>query len=315
MKENINTSIIIVTWNVEDIIEECLDSYLYFEKGNNEVIIVDNNSMDNTCKIIKEKYKNVKLIELKENIGFSKANNVGLKHSNGEYIFFLNPDVIFIQEIIENMRKKLIENDNIGIISPKLLNVDKTLQISYCNFPSITKIIIDDFKLGIFLPKFLKKRYYQAKYHGKENRFVDWTHGAAHFCRKKDLDIIGWYPDTYFMYGEDTELCQAYTKKLDKKILYMADLQLVHIGGHSESKVINSKKIIYGTNASLYFIKKYSGNFKMYIAKILLTCINFFKYVVSKILYLVSSKTEYAYKVQKFKLAALTALKYTNQVN
>lgn len=314
---NSKVSIIMVTWNVENIIEKCLDSLFKFIDVNYEVIIVDNASNDNTCKVIKSKYnEKVNFIESKVNLGFSKANNLALSKATGEYIFYLNPDVIFIESIIRKMIKILEENPSIGIISPKLLNNDMSLQISYSNFPSVSKILFDDFKLGYFLPKKYKLKFYQSKTHYNKNRLVDWTHGAAHLCRYSELKVVNGYPDSYFMYGEDTEFCKIYLNKLKKYVYYYNDCSLIHIGGYSEKQVINSKKIIYGTNASLYFIKKYDGKIKLLVSRILLVINYGIKFIVFKLINMFNRKNEiYIYKKNKFKLAFETVLKYKNQIN
>lgn len=315
-ENNVEVSVIIVTWNVENIIEECLNSFFKYMDLKCEVIIVDNLSTDRTCMIVEEKFgKDVKLIKLNENIGFSKANNVGLKEATGEYIFFLNPDVIFIESIMKDMKKVLEENSDIGIVSPRLLNSDQSLQISYSNFPSIKKILFDDFKLGKLLNRKLKIKYYQTKVKSDENRYVDWTHGAAHLCKHSDVKSIGGYPDSYFMYGEDTEICMIFLKNLSKKVYYIADCELIHIGGYSEKQVINSRKIVYGTNASLYFMRKYYGNIIMNFARILLFINQYIKFILMFVICIFNNSQENKNKKAKFKIASKTILKYSGQVN
>ena len=133
----IKFSYVIVTYNVEDLIVNCINSILKHE-NNIEIIIIDNNSTDNTIKIIKElNNNNVKLIASPINLGFSKANNIGLRESIGEYVIFLNPDTILIEPItnyIQLVHKKIFKNKNV-ILAPKLLNLDKTNQHSTNSFP------------------------------------------------------------------------------------------------------------------------------------------------------------------------------------
>lgn len=309
MKKN-KVSIIIVTWNVENIIEKCLESLFKYADLDNEIIIVDNASSDNTCAIIKNRFNDqVKLIELQENIGFSKANNVGVNVCSGEYVFFLNPDVIFIQPIMKEM-KRILDNENeIGIVSPKLLNIDKSLQISYGNFPSLKSIIYNEFKLGALLSKKYKRIYYQAKVREDVERYVDWTYGAAHFCKYEDVKKIGLYPDSYFMYGEDTEICMKFLKVLGKKVYYMPKLELIHIGGYSEKQVVNSKKVIYVTNAQLYFLKKYFGESKMQLARALLIINRCIKIVIVSFISLFSNSQVLKNKKYKFKVQIKTLLR------
>ena len=121
-------SIIIVSWNVEDVISKCIESiYEFSEDYDIQVIVVDNNSSDNSVGILK-KYKDVLLIESKENLGFSKANNLGLKYATGKYVFYLNPDTILIENVFFTLISELENDENVGMTCPKLLNVDKSLQ-------------------------------------------------------------------------------------------------------------------------------------------------------------------------------------------
>lgn len=312
----IDISVLVVTWNVEDIIEECLKSLFKYTNLNCEVIIVDNDSSDNTCEVIKNKFKNkVKLIESKENLGFSKANNVALKYAKGKYIFYMNPDVIFVEDILNKMISVLETNRDIGIVSPRLLNVDKSLQISYSNFPGVKKTLFDDFKLGRLLSKDLKMKYYQTKVKSDENRYVDWTHGAAHLCRYEDVKKVNGYPDSYFMYGEDTEFCMVFLDDLSKKVYYLAECRLIHLGGYSEKQVLNSKKIIYGTNASLYFVRKYYGSGILGLTRLLLFINYIIKYCLMSAKCVFDKSSENTNKKEKFKLAGKTILNYKNQIN
>ncbi|MGO4961221.1 glycosyltransferase family 2 protein [Jeotgalibaca porci] len=309
-------SYIIVTWNNEDIIQECLDTLLEFSSYDNEVIVIDNNSQDNTCLLIKERYgTKVNLIEAGENLGFSKANNTGLEVASGDYIFYVNPDVIFIEDIVSPMISLLENNPEIGIVSPKLLNLDKTYQVSSCNFPSFSKVIWDDCHLYNFLPKSMQMKYAQAQYKGSENRYVDWTYGAAHFCRHEDVKKTGGYPEGYFMYGEDTEFCMQFLSKLNKKTYYLGTSSLIHIGGYSEKQVINSKKIVYGTKAALYFVNKYYKKPNALAYKVSLALASLLKYIVYSVKVLIDKSQKNLNNKIKWRASWQTILTYRGEQN
>ena len=173
-------SYLIVTWNNADIIGECIDSLFAFSAFDNEVIVVDNASADGTCQVIRERYGDkVKLIDAGENLGFSKANNLALQHATGEYIFYTNPDVIFIEDITTPMVEYLDSHPQVGIVSPQLLYRDKTYQVSTCNFPSASKVFWDDLQMYKLLSEDGKAKRAQAQYRKGGDRFVDWTYGAA----------------------------------------------------------------------------------------------------------------------------------------
>lgn len=274
-------SYLIVTWNNADIIGECIDTLFAYSAWDNEVIVVDNDSSDGTAQVIRERYGDkVKLIEAGANLGFSKANNLALEHATGDYIFYTNPDVVFIEDVVTSMKKVLDERPDVGVVSPMLLYRDLSYQVSTCNYPGAAKVFWDDMQMYKLLPDRLKAKYAQAQYRKGGDRFVDWTYGAAQLCRAKDVRAIGGYPDEYFMYGEDAAFCMAMLSKTGKKTWYLGSSRLIHLGGYSEAKVLNSKKPLYVTRANLYFVRKYYGEAKLLGYRIMLFVAAFLKHMI-----------------------------------
>lgn len=311
-----NVSYIIVTWNNADIIGECIDSLFHYSPVHNEVIVVDNASTDGTCEFIRERYKSrVRLIEAGANLGFSKANNLGLTYAEGDYIFFVNPDVIFIEDIITPMIRVLTENKDIGIVSPCLVYKNLSYQISTCNFPSAGKVFWDEAHFYKLLSKSKKMIKAQAHYTGTEDRYVDWTYGAAHLCRAEEVKKVGGYPQYYFMYGEDTEFCMLFLKQLRKRTYYLGSSKLIHLGGYSEKQVVNSKKIIYGTKAAMFFVNKYYGKMALLRYRIILFAVAFIKYTVFSIKYFFSKNQRDNNGKAKQKACFKTVLRYDKKPN
>lgn len=307
---NNKVSYIIVTWNNQDIICDCIDSLLKYSNVDLEIIVVDNNSSDETCNVIKTSYKCVNLIELTDNLGFSKANNIGLELATGRYTFFVNPDVIFIENIIVDMIRVLENNDQIGIVTPRLLYNDLTFQKSVSNFPSAKQVFWNELHFSVFLSNKLKKKYAQAYVNTKDCRYVDWAYGAALLCRTEEVKEIGGFPVEYFMYGEDTEFCMKFKKILHKKTFYVYDQCLIHLGGYSEAKVINSKKVVYGTNAAMSFVRKYQGKNALTRYKVMLMISSVLKYFAFLFLCFFSGKTKFKNKKIKMQATINAILNY-----
>lgn len=307
---------LIVTWNNADIITDCIDTLFQFSPVDNEVIVVDNASSDATCDVIRNRYgEKVILIETGENLGFSQGNNVALSKATGEYIFFVNPDVIFIEDIITPMIRVLEEHPEVGVVSPRLLYKDGAYQVSTCNFPSAAKVFWDDMHFYKLLPLKAQKRRAQAQYRGEDDRFVDWSYGAAHFCRHADVVKIGGYPTGYFMYGEDTELCMSFLDRLGLKNYYLGQASLIHLGGYSEKQVLNSKKIVYGTNAAMYFVNKYYGQGSLLGYRVMLFVSSFIKYTVACVKCLVSKSQKNLNSKLKWGASWKTVLRYRGEQN
>lgn len=281
-------SFLIVTWNNEGIIADCIDSLFQFSPWENQVIVVDNLSADNTCQVIRERYGDkVLLIEARENLGFSRANNLALQHATGDYIFYTNPDVVFIEDVVTPMIAVLEERPEVGVVSPMLLYKDLTYQDSTANFPNAQKVLWDDLQLYRLLPKSKIKQLAQAQYREPEDRYVDWTYGAAQLCRYEDVCAVGGYPADYFLYGEDTAFCMSILKKLGKKTYYLGVSRLIHLGGYSEGQVLQSRKPVQVTRANLYFVSQYYGKGGLLAYRVLLFVAALLKHGVFSLKYLV----------------------------
>lgn len=309
-------SYIIVTWNNADIITDCIDSLLQFSPVENQIIVVDNDSKDATCSVIKDKYgDSVMLIETGENLGFSKANNLGLTKATGDYIFFINPDVVFIEDIVSPMLQVLDTCPDVGVVSPMLVYPDGSYQVSTCNFPSAKKVFWDDLHFYKLLPADRRLKLAQAQCRVGGDRYVDWTYGAAHLCRAEEVRCVGGYPQGYFMYGEDTEFCMLFLSQLGKKTYYLGSSKLIHLGGYSEKQVVNSRKIIYGTNAAMYFVNKYYGKARLAGYRMILGFASLAKHLVAGIQCLVSKKQKHINDKVKWGASFKTVLRYRGEQN
>lgn len=224
-------SIIIPTWNTADITKKCVQTINKYIP-NAQIIVVDNGSQDNTVKDLK-KYKNIKLIENKSNLGFSKANNIGLKSATTDYIVFMNSDIELIDKSLIEMVNYLKKNKNIGLIGPKFLNPDITPQASV--FPPQTCLnAYKEFWLG-------KKEAY-SKYIPKDDKpsLVSFISGGCIAVNKKYFETIGKWNEKYFFYYEDMDLCRQVTKS-GKNIVYYPNCQIIHRHGASGQKIADSQ--------------------------------------------------------------------------
>jgi len=228
----IDLSIIIVTWNTAKITLKCIQTiHKYLDKKlNYEIIVVDNNSSDDTQTVIANEVKqshwdDTKLIKNPINSGFAKGNNIGVKKSKGEYLLFLNSDMELTDSNLVAMYKYANKDPNIGIIGPKFLNIDLTAQGSV--FPPQTAI-------NAFKEYFLKMKNSYSKYTPNSNIPVSvWSISGGAVLIKKDLFTkIGGWNEKYFIYYEDLDLCRA-VRHLNKRIVFYPDCTVIHRHGAS----------------------------------------------------------------------------------
>ena len=282
--KNDTISCLIVTWNNEKIIVECIKTLFQYSPAGTQVIVVDNDSQDNTCGVIRQTFdQQVTLIEAGDNLGFSKANNLALQHATGNYIFYCNPDVVFTEDILTPLLQHLQQHPEVGVVSPMLVYPDGRYQISTANFPCARRVLWDDMHLFRLLPKSKRYRHAQSQNRKPGNRFVDWTYGAAQLCRREDVEAVGGYPEDYFLYGEDTAFCHSILSKTGKKTYYLTDCSLIHLGGYSEKQVVTTKKPTRVANAGMYFVRTAFGKAALGRYRFLLFFASLFKFAAYSI--------------------------------
>ena len=228
MKMTNRLSIIIVTWNTAKITCQAIDSiYKHLKDTSFEIIVVDNNSSDDTVdKIsqIKKSHLSLTLIKNPKNYGFSKANNIGAKKAKGQYLFFLNSDTLLFDNSIKQSLDYLNQNSRqVGIIAPQLLNADKTPQASV--FPPQT--ILNAIKQFCF-----DQASQFTKYTPAGSGPVNAVSGAALIISQKDFNKIGAWNEKYFFYFEDLDLCQK-IRRLGKHVYYFKQAKIIHFHGQS----------------------------------------------------------------------------------
>jgi hypothetical protein len=254
-------SVIIVNWNTKNYLDKCLHS-LKANVGaslNLEVIVVDNNSSDGSEAMVKEKHPSVKLIENKDNVGFARANNIGIEKASGDYILLLNPDTVVKQGSIEKLFQFLQSNQFYGAVGPKIINSDGTIQYECArNFPTVMSELFVMLTLYKRFPNNkLIGRYLMTYWDHEDSRDVACISGACMLVRKKCFGNIDLLDEVFFMYAEDTDLCYRLHDK-GYKIRYLAGAEIVHYWGKSSEQV--STNMSRKSKESMYkFFRKHHG--------------------------------------------------------
>ena len=255
-------SVVIVNYNSKDFLLQCLRS---IEKaGTNisyEVIVVDNNSTDSPIQDMENQFPDVKFIALKENYGFGKANNIGVIASKGNYILILNPDTIIEEDTFDIMYNYMENHPDVGIAGCKVLNPDGTFQLA-CRrgFPTPWASFCKLFGLQSIFPKSKNFAKYNQTFRPVDETYhVDAVIGAFMFIRRQAwMDILG-FDETFFMYGEDLDLCYR-ADKAGWKTSFVHSTSIIHYKGVSTRRSsIDELKHFY--EAMVIFSRKhYSGS-------------------------------------------------------
>ncbi len=251
-------SVVIVNYNVKYFLEQCLLSVKEASKGLDvEVFVVDNNSVDASVEMVKEKFPQVRLIENKENFGFSKANNQAIKISKGEYVLLLNPDTVVEDDTFRKVVDFMDNHPDAGGLGVKMIDgKGKFLPESKRGLPTPSVAFYKVFGLSKLFPKSKRFGKYHLGFLDKEKvHEIDVLSGAFMLLRKQALDKAGLLDETFFMYGEDIDLSYR-VKKAGYKNYYYPATRIIHYKGESTKKgSINYVFVFY--NAMVIFAKKH----------------------------------------------------------
>lgn len=251
-------SVVIVNYNVKHFLEQCLNSVAAAaEHCETEVFVVDNNSVDGSCNMLREKFPWVKLIENKKNYGFSYANNQAIKQSTGEYVLLLNPDTVIEEDTLKSVCDFMDAHPDAGGLGVKMIDgKGRFLPESKRGLPTPQVAFYKIFGLSKLFPKSKKFGKYHLTYLDKDQiHKVDVLSGAFMLLRTETLNKIGLLDETFFMYGEDIDLSYRITLG-GYNNYYYPETTIIHYKGESTKKgSVNYVLVFY--NAMKIFARKH----------------------------------------------------------
>jgi N-acetylglucosaminyl-diphospho-decaprenol L-rhamnosyltransferase len=254
-------SVIIVNWNSTGYLLACLASLFEQTKGIDfEVIVVDNNSTDNGCELIADRFPQVLLVRSKTNLGFAKANNAGFAISKGEYLLFLNPDTVVQGNALATAVDRLSRLHDAGSLGCKLLNGDSTVQTSaLLRFPTIFNQAVNTEFLQKLFPRFWLWGISPLYTDPAQPVQVEAISGACMFVKREAFTAAGMFDFRYFMYSEDVDLCYS-IRKQGFKVYYTGDVRIMHYGGKSaDHSQINNFNILMMKESTYTMLLKWRG--------------------------------------------------------
>ncbi len=255
----VDLSIIIVSWNVADLLRACLHSIYASPLGSYtlEVIVVDSASSDDSVAMVRTHFPQVRLNVQVENLGFSRCNNIGLEIAAGRYVFLLNPDTEIVGDTLAQMVDYMDAHPTVGIIGPYTLNTDGTSQSTRRRFPTLAVGFVESTWLQPFMPKSLLDHYYATDVDDHSISEVDWVQGSALMARREVYRQIGSLDEGYVMYSEEMDWCKR-AKNAGWGVVYYGKASIIHHGGKSSEQVAARKHIHFQTSKLRYF-RKFHG--------------------------------------------------------
>ena len=265
-------SIIIVNYNVKQLLLDCLNSIYTQSRAGLviETIVVDNNSSDDSVAAVIAAFPQVTVIANKFNAGFSGANNQGMGIAKGKCIFLLNPDTEIVRDAIEQLYNYTLMEPSCAIVAPQLLNSDRSLQVSAWKNHTAADLFLETF----FMHKLFGRLKYPSEQFGKTFK-AESLSGAALFFRKKLVDQIGMLDERLF-WMEDIDFCLR--AQSEGSLVYLHTAQVLHHSGQSQKKNYNVA-IANQLLSKLKFYKKHASAFSVVIAN--LSC---FIFILSRLI-------------------------------
>ena len=243
-------SVIIVSYNVRELLTACIDSVAKAAEGiDTEVFVVDNNSADDTVEVIAREYPWVHLINNKENLGFSKANNIAIRQAEGEYVLLLNPDTVVAEWTLRGAIEFMDQHPEAGGAGVRMHNADGTLA------PESRRAVPTPMVAARKMLGFTK-RYYMSYLSWNEPGQIEVISGAFMLLRRKAIDQVGMLDEDFFMYGEDIDLSYRLLKGGWQN--WYLPLDIIHYKGQSTQKSDFRYVHVFYQAMLIFFRKHYS---------------------------------------------------------
>lgn len=302
-------SVIIVNWKVKNLLRDCLKS-IFSDTSHKkfEVIVVDNDSKDGSVEMIKSEFPQVRLIENRENVGFGRACNQGIKRSCGNYLFILNPDTLVKANTLQNIIDFMESNPKAGIGGCYVYYPDGKPQSSFYKFPTPLSYFSRMFSLFRIFPKIrLTQKFFWEYADNNIAGPVDRVLGGAMVLRKETVEQIGSFDEAYFMYAEELDLCYRARQK-GWEVSTIPNTEIIHY--HQQSSLQNIRKTTFHKfKSDFIFFKKFYPAYKIIIFRIMQFCGIFFRLLTWLGIYLFNPPRK---TLAKEKLSGYVKLLFSN---
>lgn len=250
-------SVIIVNWNVRDLLAQCLESVLAQDIAA-EIIVVDNASADDSTAMVRARFPQVRLVASPDNLGYAGGNNRGVAEAEGRYLFLLNPDTVVHAGALRAMLTHMDAHPTVGALGPQLLWADDSIQSSRRRFPTPGSLFWESTLLGQWFPQNQHShRYHLADHPADIPQPVDWVVGAAVFIRREAWRQVGPIDETFFMYFEETDWFKR-AAALGWTAHYLPGARVTHYEGKSSEQVVAARTLRF-QRSKIRYAQKHVG--------------------------------------------------------
>jgi GT2 family glycosyltransferase len=289
----VDLSVVIVNWNVCDLLRSCLSSIAAgspFGDGHGmsevapsrligqmspdpeyrqsarasdsaagaiEVIVVDSGSSDGSLEMVRREFPWARVIANSQNVGFIRGSNQGIEASQGRYVLLLNPDTEIVGDALSVMVDYADANPQVGALGPQLRYPDGTIQSSRRRFPTLATAFLESTVLQRWLPRHrVLDDYYVRDQSDDDTQEVDWVVGACLLLRREAIAQVGLLDESVFMYSDELDWCRR-ARSVDWRVVYLPAAQVVHHEGKSSDQAVVARHVHFQRSKIHYFRKHY----------------------------------------------------------
>lgn len=259
-----NIAVLIVSWNVRDLLARCLASVQQegaaWRDGRVETWVVDNASADGSADVVRQQFPGVHLIETGRNAGFGGGCNAGLAQlpADIDAVFLLNPDAVVAPGTLQALADTLSAHPAVGVVGPLLLEADGTVQSSRRRFPRLLTAFVESTIVQAYLPRTPElARFYVWDRPDTQEQAVDWMMGAALLLRMTAVRQVGGFDEDFFMYFEETDWCRR-AADAGWAARFQPAGRVTHLGGRSSAQNLAGRHIQF-TQSKVHYYRKHFG--------------------------------------------------------
>ena len=248
-------SVVIVNWNTRDLLRDCLGSLITgLGALEAEIFVVDNASTDGSAGMVAAEFTAVRLLVQSKNLGFAAGNNVALRLARGRHVLLLNTDTLVHSSVLPDAVEWLDRHPRTGVLGPRVLNTDGTVQASCSSFPSLGHLLLQT--LGVTRVA-RWDGYRMTGWDRSQARRVEVISGAAMFVRRTAVEEVGLLDENFFFYGEETDWCRRFGQA-GWDAMYVPLSAITHFGGGSV-RSLNHRRDVLLTEATTRLHRKHGG--------------------------------------------------------
>lgn len=274
-------SVIIVSWNVKEKLKDNLRALFESQHASFEVVVIDNNSSDGTAETVKRFFPQVKLIANRENLGFARANNQGIREAKSQYVLLLNPDMRVFEDTLSNMVSWMNNHEKAAVAGCRLMDENGKIIRHVRRFPALADQLAVILKIPHLFPSVLSK-YLRSDFDYSKSGPVDSIRGGFFMMRRETLEKVGLLDERYFLWFEEVDYCRR-VKQSGGQVWHSSAAECIDLVGQSFKQVKRLEAQKYFRDSMLKYFKKWHSPLAYWILKLAWPIGLFFTWVGERI--------------------------------